>query len=205
MAREVKKEEILKAAEKVYRISGFEKATVTDICNAADISRKTFYQRYKNLNELLEDLVEYISRRVLEELDSNKAENAGSLEKLNKIFEMYQQISHIHPVLSTLYRSRFSRWVDWDDISFTEKFDKSIAKKIQSIIVEGQNDGELNKNLNAQNLAKFIVAVSTYIFFLDSTLSFEDSGSDELSETLQTLIKHALEIKKAGPRISIEE
>ena len=58
MAREVKKEEILKAAEKVYRISGFEKATVTDICNAADISRKTFYQRYKNLNYSESRLIE---------------------------------------------------------------------------------------------------------------------------------------------------
>ena len=60
---EVRKNEILDAAEKLFTVKGFEKATVQDILDAAGIAKGTFYYYFKSKEDALDAI---IKRRINE-------------------------------------------------------------------------------------------------------------------------------------------
>jgi AcrR family transcriptional regulator len=191
MAKEIKNEKILKAAEKVYKSSGLEKTTVTDICDAADISRKTFYQRFKNLDELLEVLIEYISKKAVSQLyDGEKSEN--SINLLWKIFDIYDEIVKSHPILHTVYRSKYSRWVDWNESGFADKFESVIRKKIEDIIKQGKKKGELREDIKEDNLSYLITLTLSNIHFVIIPSLTDEKQGKELIETLKEIIKKGI-------------
>jgi len=67
---DVRKNEILDAAEKLFTVKGYELATVNDILSAVKIAKGTFYYYYKSKEDVLDALVErHVSFRV------DKAEN----------------------------------------------------------------------------------------------------------------------------------
>ena len=54
---ELRKNEILDAAEKLFAAKGFEKATVIDILNATGIAKGTFYYYFKSKEEVLDAII----------------------------------------------------------------------------------------------------------------------------------------------------
>jgi len=67
---EVRKNEILDAAERLFAARGFEKATVNDILNATGIAKGTFYYYFKSKEEVLDAI---IRRRIDAGLEKAKA------------------------------------------------------------------------------------------------------------------------------------
>ena len=55
---EVRKNEILDAAESLFVTKGFEKATVNDVLEAVNIAKGTFYYYFKSKEDVLDALVE---------------------------------------------------------------------------------------------------------------------------------------------------
>lgn len=55
---EVRRSEILDAAERLFGAKGFEKATVIDILDAAGIAKGTFYYYFKSKEEVLDALID---------------------------------------------------------------------------------------------------------------------------------------------------
>jgi AcrR family transcriptional regulator len=204
MAKEVKNEKILKAAEKVYQTSGLEKTTVTDICDVADISRKTFYQRYKNIDELLTALIEFISRKIVSKVEKAEKSETGYLNMLWEIFDAYSEIANVHPVLSSIYRSRYSRWVDWNESSFVDKFDKTVHNKIEEIISGGQKSGEIKTVIDADHSAYLITSVLGLLFFMHSSAEEGNVPAEKLIDSFRKILELSLQTKTGKPRISIE-
>ena len=67
---EIRKNEILDTAEKLFAEKGFDKATVNDILEAAGIAKGTFYHYFKSKEEALNAIVR---RRIDEGLEKAKA------------------------------------------------------------------------------------------------------------------------------------
>lgn len=204
MAKEVKNEKILEAAEKVYRTSGLEKTTVKDICDVADISRKTFYQRYKNLDELLAALIEFISRKIVSKVKKAEKSETGYLDMLWEIFDTYSEIAKAHPVLGSIYRSRYSRWVDWNESSFADKFDETVHNKIKEIISGGQKADEIKTIINADHSAYLITSVLGLLFFMHGSPDEEKASTEKLIDSFKRILELSLQTKTGKPRISIE-
>ena len=55
---EVRKNEILDAAEQLFTVKGYEAATVNDILSAVNIAKGTFYYYFKSKEDVLDALVE---------------------------------------------------------------------------------------------------------------------------------------------------
>ncbi|MDR0517470.1 MAG: TetR/AcrR family transcriptional regulator [Fibromonadaceae bacterium] len=82
---EVRKAEILDAAEKLFNTKGYETATINDILIALNISKGAFYHYFKSKEEVLDESIEkYISERV------SRAEKiaVSSLSPVQKFFEI---------------------------------------------------------------------------------------------------------------------
>ena len=80
---EVRRNEILDAAEHLFAAKGFEKATVNDILNSTSIAKGTFYYYFKSKEEVLDAIVR---RRINEGLEKARViavnSNLSAGEKL---------------------------------------------------------------------------------------------------------------------------
>lgn len=68
MRRKNKRDEILKAAIKVYGYYGFEGATIEKIASQAGVSRALVMRYYKSKQELVKAIVNYVAQNYIEKL-----------------------------------------------------------------------------------------------------------------------------------------
>jgi AcrR family transcriptional regulator len=191
MPKSKKTEEILKAAEKVYESARLEKVTVTDICEEADISRKTFYQRFKNLDELLESLLKHISETTITRISVNG--NGETIwEQLWRMLDIYTVIGESHPVVRAIYSARFDRWVSWKQTTFTDKLDQIIQHELIRIIQDGAAIGAFRET-DAEALAKTVTAIAGINFFYYSNSSFfHETKAEEIKTGLKLMLERTL-------------
>lgn len=68
---------LLDAAKRVFSEVGFHEATVLDITEAADVSKRTLYVHFENgKDQLLEELARHSVDEILSSIEDNKATNA---------------------------------------------------------------------------------------------------------------------------------
>jgi AcrR family transcriptional regulator len=79
---EVRKKEILDAAEKLFAVRGYEAATVNDILDAVKIAKGTFYYYFKSKEDVLDALIE---KRVSEGVERAQGIATSSLPPVQKL------------------------------------------------------------------------------------------------------------------------
>ena len=79
---EVRKKEILDAAEKLFAERGYEAATVNDILDAVKIAKGTFYYYFKSKEDVLDTLIE---RRISEGVEKAEQIAASPIPSVQKI------------------------------------------------------------------------------------------------------------------------
>lgn len=62
-------DKLLIAAEKIFLIRGLEQSTIEEICQLAEVSRPSFYKRFKDKDELFADYVLTKSKLLVEQLE----------------------------------------------------------------------------------------------------------------------------------------
>jgi AcrR family transcriptional regulator len=183
--------EIYKAAEKVYETVGLDKTTVTDICEEADISRKTFYQRFKNLDELLDSLLQHISETTIMSISEGES-GKNCWERLWQMLDIYSIIGEAHPIVRALYSARFDRWVSWKQLTFADKLDRIIFRLLAKTIEEGVSRG-IFREVNTEAIAKTITAVaSTNFFYYSNSTVFPGSTPEEIKSGLKLMLERTL-------------
>lgn len=95
-----KPQRILLAAEQVFSVYGFEKATLDEIIALADVGKGTVYRYFGNKEQLFFRLVDEKNRGFVERLECAVAAQAGIEGKLLKYFEE----------LVAFYRANASLW-----------------------------------------------------------------------------------------------
>jgi AcrR family transcriptional regulator len=191
MPKSKKTTEILKAAEKVYETIGLDKATVTDICEEAGISRKTFYQRFKNLDELLDYVLLHISETTIPRISEGVA-GKDCWERLWRMLDIYDMISEDHPIVRALYSAHFERWVSWKQIAFADRLDQIICRLLTETIETGISSG-IFREVDAKAIAKTIIAVASICFFHHSnSMIFTESPATEIKNGLKMMLERTL-------------
>ena len=84
---DVRKQEFLDAAQKLFYEQGYEQTSVNSIINAVGVSKGTFYHYFNSKEDLLDALAERVARQGLERLHSIVEDrHIGALEKINRYF-----------------------------------------------------------------------------------------------------------------------
>ncbi|MDR0302757.1 MAG: TetR/AcrR family transcriptional regulator [Treponema sp.] len=137
---EIRKGEILDAAEKLFAVKGYETATVNDILSAVNIAKGTFYYHFKSKEDVLDGIVKRQIDMGLEKAQVLAADSRLSVEeKLLSVF-MAQKLQKpaeekilpvIHePANALLHQKILSEYVLRLSPILTDIIQEGIAKKV---------------------------------------------------------------------------
>jgi len=145
--------EILEAAKELFFKHGFKRISIEDICNKANISRRTFYVYYENKTDLLIKLLEKIHEIQLQEIS---AINNSNLPFSKKLIQMTNyniaQLEQMTPeFLADIHDPSFVEF----RVHFEEK-EKYWKEKTNTFFVEAQKRGDIRSNLDIDFLQQFM-------------------------------------------------
>lgn len=153
--KEFRRDEILKSAEEVFGIKGFDKASMDEIASKADFTKRTLYKYFPNKVDLF-FAVALKGFMLMGAPMSDKSENSTAYEKLHKglmakfqmlksnpgMFKIINEVGYVRK--KDAISPNMDAWYKYDDILF---------KGIEELIREGQADGSINADLDAKTTA----------------------------------------------------
>ncbi|UCG87145.1 MAG: TetR/AcrR family transcriptional regulator [Gemmatimonadota bacterium] len=90
------------AAEPLFERFGFRKTTVEDVCRAAAMSKRTFYDLFDDKQDLLLQWLESTINERTEEWEESLPGDLDPLGKLHSFLDLYAAIVREHPALKVL-------------------------------------------------------------------------------------------------------
>lgn len=90
------------AAEPLLERFGFRKTTVEEICKGAGASKRTFYQLFRDKQDLCVQLVLDVWNRETDEWESSLATDAEPEERLDSFVDFYADVVRRHPFFEIL-------------------------------------------------------------------------------------------------------
>ncbi|MCL2290037.1 MAG: TetR/AcrR family transcriptional regulator [Bacteroidetes bacterium] len=152
--------EIVEAAKELFFKHGFKRISIEDICNKADVSRRTFYVYYENKTDLLIKILEQIHEENLREVFAISHSDLPFPQKIIEITNYnITQLERMTPEFSA----------DIHDPSFVEVKDYYESKKeysqewTRNFFAEAQKRGDIRADLDIGFLQYFMnYAIASY-------------------------------------------
>lgn len=157
--KESRREDILKAAEKVMQANGMNGLSIDLIATETELAKGTIYLYFKSKEEILSLLSLKAKNKLYNEfLKVDKSENTA-IEKLKLItkanYNFYKKYPLYHDLIS-LYEVN-NTLIETEEMYLSS--DK-IAKLVSGIAKEAQNNGTLNSNLNPIHFTMVLWGIS---------------------------------------------
>jgi len=187
--KENRRDDILKAAEKVMQANGLHGLSIDLIATETQLAKGTIYLYFKSKEEIL-SILSVKSRNKLynEFLKVNKSDNSP-LEKLKLIsktnYLFYKKYPLYHDLVS-LYEASTSLIESEEMYVSSDK----ISKLVLGIAHEAQNNGTLNPNLNPLHITMILWGISVGVVQLIKVkgLIIKEKMEIEEQELLNTFL-----------------
>lgn len=182
---DVRRTEIVRAAEKLFEKIGYEKTSVEAIIKDVGIAKGTFYYYFKAKQDVLRALVEHISSEMAEHFNAI-AENS-SLSAIEKLQQMLKgpknRVKKISSVMKIIHHPENRALQEQLNIQGI----KIIAPLIAKVLNQGNKEGVFNSAVSVETI-QLILAGSQFI--LDSGL-FEWSSKKRSAflKSIQALLE----------------
>jgi AcrR family transcriptional regulator/DNA-binding XRE family transcriptional regulator len=142
---EIRKTEILEAAQKYFFQKGYEQTSIQDIIDELGIAKGTFYHYFRSKEHLLDELTELMTSQMAAKLKPIAETDENALEKFNQIFAQgvsfkVTNIDLFIILLNTLYTD--------ENTIIREKMFRRAAEKYKTIfsaiVKQGNEEGVFN-------------------------------------------------------------
>jgi AcrR family transcriptional regulator len=160
MAKKDISTEILEAAKELFFKHGFKRISIEDICNKADVSRRTFYVYYENKTDLLIKLLEKMYEENAREIISIGNSNLSFSKKLIEMTNFnIAQIEQMTPeFLADIHDPSFV-----EVLEYYKNKSKLSQEWTQKFFAEAQKKGEIRADLDIDFLQRFMnYAIASY-------------------------------------------
>jgi Transcriptional regulator len=158
---EVRKAEIMDAAEYLFENKGYEETSVNDILQRAGIAKGTFYYYFKSKDEILDAVIERNIEQQLQKLQPIIVDPGGdALEKFEQIMMMNQQMNQgNHDMLEFLHKP--------ENIVMHQKSLIETVKKasplFSELIRQGIRDNQFQTDY-PQELSELLLVAMNFLF-----------------------------------------
>jgi TetR/AcrR family fatty acid metabolism transcriptional regulator len=142
-----KYQRIIQAAIKVFSQKGFFHAKVADVAKAADVADGTIYLYFKNKDDLLVSIFEHSMDYFIQQTTAELAKLSEPEEKLKTFITFHLQAVKKNPNLAQVLQVELRSSSKFMKEYKPEKFFEYL-RLLENIIVEGQEKGVFNGNVN---------------------------------------------------------
>jgi len=196
--KERRRQQIIVAAKRVFTSKGFNKATMEDIAQEAELSPGTLYLYFKNKEELYASLslriLQYLHIRV-EHVNNEK--DMGSEEKVNALIESMYDVYAFDPLILInmfhLQSSETLKNLSPQLMSEIEDLSRKSIGAIAAIFEEGIKDG-IFVDRHPVALADIFWALFSGVILWNTSKKIINEDKDYLKKTLEL----SFEIFKRG-------
>jgi AcrR family transcriptional regulator len=185
---EEKKERTLQAAREHFHTHGYRKASLSDLISEIGISKPTFYNYFKNKEELfyavmLEAYTEFNYRY------STKVKNAtNAMEKLEGYVSTFAWLMDAYPIYRDLYRPGNDLMPKWSQSRYCRDFFAEGVQTLESILEEGVSEGIFSGECDLEKCAFLIYYILFSVLSTDPAL-FNKPDGPTYSVDVPTLIR----------------
>ena len=198
---DVRRLEILQAAENLFAKEGYVKTSVESIIKEAGIAKGTFYYYFKAKEDILEALVEQVAEKLEAHLNSILAlPNLNAIEKLKLMIKGREKNNIIaSPVMEIIHKPKNRELQEKLNI----KGIKIFAPLLIKVLKEGKNEKLFNKVPSLETI-QLILAGSQFV--LESGLfSWSEKEQIVFLQSLQSLLELLVEVKAGTLNFISEE
>lgn len=156
------REEIVRIAVQLFRQKGYDTVKISDIASHASIGKGTFYQYFKNKEELFFECLENIFLDVGKDVPEIQAET-DALKRLRKRgFHFYQNFVHMVDMLNIARRASLINKPE-----YKEKLEKALFNFVEPIrkeiemVLEQRNSSLQNSTL----VAHLLMGAAEYMYY----------------------------------------
>ena len=176
--------EFLKKATDLFIENGAKTLTMDEIAKEFDISKKTIYQKYKNKDELLEEVLGYILAQIIEKIKYSDQNIENAIERMICRDVEFDKVSNTNKTLFIrqlikYYPNIFNKHM----LDFSEKFSAILVHNID----KGRQQGLYRENFDPEIYSKmFFQLVMSY----DSSPFLDTSVIDRAYFNHETLMMY---------------
>jgi TetR/AcrR family transcriptional regulator, fatty acid metabolism regulator protein len=151
----IRKEKILKAAERIFAQKGFQETTISDVAQEAGVSDATIYEYFTSKEELLFSIPGETARKGKEVIELHLKYIRGAANKLRAVIYHYLEFYQREPdyasvaMLILKQNRKFLETKVYQDV-------REMSRLIIHVINEGVSSGEFKPNIDP-NLARSMI------------------------------------------------
>ncbi|MBT0549390.1 TetR/AcrR family transcriptional regulator [Riemerella anatipestifer] len=176
----------LKKVSELFVQNGAKSLTMDDIVKAFSISKKTLYQNYKNKEVLLEEVLDFLLKQLLEQL---KAEEEKSLNPIEKMLLRETKIEQISENNRTVFvRQLIKYYPEIYNMHIVNVY-KGIYEILKHNVIKGREQGLYEKDFDIETYAKYFLEL---MFAFDSSPLFEEEQKIGRSNYCQGVVRFYL-------------
>ena len=195
--KENRRETILEAAEKIMLAKGLHGLNIDLIAQETELAKGTIYLYFKNKEEILSTLSIKARRLLLKEFQKIEQKGISPIEQIKELVRTNYEFYKTSP----LYYDLVSLYEVNNTLIETEEMHESgqdISNLIVKIVIEAQENGSLNPNINPQYFSFCIWGMTVGVFqlvkvrgaWMNEKMNIsEENLLDTFMETLENGVK----------------
>ena len=189
----LRKEQILRGAEKVFARKGFQESTISDVAREAKVSEATIYEYFPSKEELLFSIPGETTRRAKESMQFILQFLRGASNKLRAIIYHYLWFYETNPdyaavaMLILKQNRKFLEVAAYEDV-------RELSRILLHIVKEGIAAGEFRADINL-NLVRAIILGTIEHLVIRRVLLGGPESLVQLSDSLTDLIIGGIQVR----------
>ncbi len=126
---------LIETGQELFRKHGLRRVTVDEICRTADVSKMTFYQYFKNKQQLIQVMIKRMYDVIIPEIDAVMDSDETFYHKINRLFAMEKRFRDVigEKIVEEYYdvfeMDDFIRQMIEEQLMFWQKFFEDAQKK----------------------------------------------------------------------------
>ena len=156
---EVRKEEIVRAALAIVEHSGLDKLNINDIAAKAELVPAAIYRHFTGREEIVAALVEYIDKRLKNNLSQVNTVTGTPIAKLKILFEMHvallKEEAAIPRVLYYILSSDRTPELKASMMSAVGFY----VQQVKKMLIQGQEKGEISPDIDVMAAAMMFLGM----------------------------------------------
>jgi AcrR family transcriptional regulator len=162
-ADEAKRALIYAKAEPLFERFGYRKTTVEDVCHEAGISKRTFYEQFKNKAHLFGHMILHITETGVLKWAETLSDEDTAVDQLLSFLDLYVSLAHGRPVGRLVFsESLMNVLIE----VMPELHDTPVLQIIERLIERGKRRGEFAQDVDSKTAVWLIDAVLDRTYYI---------------------------------------